>query len=71
MFSLLNKIAVIEDDFKLAAIFLFGSIIGMLFGSFVAKKITNRLSQQIFAGVAGVLGILMLINSITKLLVAV
>ncbi len=71
MFSLLNKIAVIEVDFKLAAIFLFGSIIGMLFGSFVAKKITNRLSQQIFAGVAGILGILMLNNSITKLLVVV
>lgn len=68
IFSLFNKIAVIEVDFKLAAIFLCGSIIGMLLGSFVAKKITNRLSQQIFAGVAALLGIFMLINSVTKLL---
>lgn len=71
IFSMVNKISVIEIDFNLAVIFILGSIVGMFAGSSVAKKITNRITQRIFAAVAAVLGIFMLINGITKILVVV
>ena len=70
-FSMINKISVIEVDFNLATIFMLGSILGMLAGSFIAKKITNQLSQRIFAAVAAILGVFMLINCLTKLLLVI
>ncbi len=65
IFSLGNKISIIELDFNLTVAFMLGSIAGMLAGSVIARKISNSISQRIFAVVSAGFGIFMMIKSIT------
>ena len=61
--SVVNKVHEINVDFKLVTIFMFASILGMIFGSMISQKISSHISQRIFAIIAFILGVYMLFDS--------
>lgn len=66
--SIISKIKTVELDYALVAIFSIGSIIGMFVGSWLAKKINARTTQQLFSIVAALVGLWMLVDNIMKLI---
>ncbi len=65
--SIISKLKTVELDYYLVTVFSLGSIIGMLVGSWLAKKINAKLTQQLFAGVAALVGAWMLFDNIIRL----
>ena len=63
-FSLIVKSGSVNIDTQITGLFVAGSIIGMLSGSYLVKKISDKNSQQIFALVAMSLGGYMLLSEI-------
>lgn len=64
LISIMGKAQEIELDFILIIIFMTGSIVGMIIGNIISQKISSQLSQRIFAIVAFILGIYMLLDSL-------